>query len=138
VGARLPSEAEWEWGAAAGGEAIFPWGDDFRASAAHFLDTPPLGVTPASQRNAQVAAYPGHFYDIVGNAYEWVADDACDYSDWPAGASSCHTGGAQGVVRGGSFASDGGALRTTYRRFMAIDSRIDTNGFRCAASNPGR
>jgi len=71
-----------------------------------------------------------------------VEGDACALEDFSEGWETfvCRlpddVKDPQGVVRGGSFASDGGALRATYRRYIAPDARIDTNGFRCALSGP--
>ncbi|MBN1945998.1 MAG: SUMF1/EgtB/PvdO family nonheme iron enzyme [Bradymonadales bacterium] len=127
VGGRLPSEAEWELAASGAEGRIFAWGDDFDPQAvAHLRGR--ASLEPAYSRPS--GATPDGIYHMSGNAYEWVAGDACG---GPGPPEDC---AQMGVIRGGCFASDGGGLRTTYRRFTSPAARIDTNGFRCAMSRP--
>lgn len=140
AGARLPTEAEWEYAARWGGwgERIFPWGTTFDADLVQFLRSEPGHLVASAHFQWSLDGPEGsatdRLYDLAGSAAEWVSDDACLYSEWPTPLAECQTGGSRGVVRGGSFASSGRGLRTTARRFMDVDVRIDTNGFRCAAS----
>jgi iron(II)-dependent oxidoreductase len=131
VEARLPTEAEWEWAAAGEERRIFPWGDDWDEERVVFLRGGTATLEPASAR--PLGSTPEGIQHLAGNAYEWVADGAYDYSEYPPEQDSGGAGDeAEGIVRGGSFASDGGGVRTTYRRFQNLSSRVDSTGFRCA------
>jgi formylglycine-generating enzyme required for sulfatase activity len=135
VGTRLPTEAEWHLAAAGPENHIYPWGDTFDPERVAFLgrfDTE-AGEVP---HLVQTHSGRGPIAHMVGNAYEWVADDACTYDEWPAGENRCVGDGQQGVIRGGSFLSDAGGVRAGYRRFVDPEARYDTNGFRCAVSWP--
>jgi formylglycine-generating enzyme required for sulfatase activity len=131
LGRRLPSDAEWQ--AAAGGaeRRIFAWGDAWDAARVRYLGSSPVGLGGVTSHPE--GRTPEGLFHMSGNAYEWVAEAACDSSEEPADPSHCATRGSMGILRGGSFASDGGALRTTSRRLVRPNARIDTNGFRCVS-----
>ncbi len=102
---RLPSEAEWEYGARAGSTTAYWFGDDPSAKKLNCRNC--VGAWP-NHRNAPVGSYeanPFGLYDMHGNAYEWVAD--CwvpDYKGAPRDGSVRTDGDCDiRVIRGGSW-----------------------------------
>ena len=141
---RLPSEAEYEYAARAGGELRYGSSDD-PADLCKFVkgadqSTKGAQVLPAdfdylSCSNGYAHSAPaGSFaanafglYDLQGNVWEWTAD--CyrkDYSAPPADLCVDRT------VRGGSWSSAASSLRPSVRAKAMIKDRYDDVGFRVA------
>ncbi len=123
---RLPTEAEWEHAARAG-----TTGDrygDIDAVAWAFVDsTQPVG---------QKAPNDWGLHDILGNAWEWVADW---YGPYPGGSVTDYQGpsfGSLRVLRGGGWNFTTSAVRAPYRAWENEpgDSHFGT-GFRLARTN---
>jgi len=72
-------------------------------------------------------------YDMLGNVYEWCRDGLREYGEGqeidPIGSLE---NGARRVVRGGSWRSLGGYLRSASRYQYEPDLRCNYLGFRCA------
>ena len=120
---RLPTEAEWEYAARAGGSSDEPAGGG-SAEVAVF------GVSTSCLCTKKPNAYG--LYDMSGNVAEWCFDYLARYK---ADAVVNPTGpekGIQKIVRGGSFADDPWMHRCAVRGHMKPADSNGKVGFRLA------
>jgi formylglycine-generating enzyme required for sulfatase activity len=137
AGARLPTEAEWEYACRAGSRTIFPQGERLKLSDANFLyDESGIQVGPGVP--TPVACHPPNAFglqDMIGNVCEWTADLwHAGYEQAPCDGSAWIDGGKPGcrVIRGGGWDHLPRLLRASWRDWAPESARWDNLGFRLA------
>ena len=138
AGKRLPTEAEWEaaasWEPATGTQRLYPWGNDVWSPELANLDQLAFGTAP-------VGAYPRNVspvgcYGMIGDVWEWTASDLAGYPGFEPFPyqeySEAFFGPEYKVLRGGSWATRPGAIRSTFRNWDYPIRRQIFSGFRCA------
>jgi iron(II)-dependent oxidoreductase len=138
AGRRLPTEAEWEkaasWDPATGRKTRYPWGDgpptEDRANLSQrHLQPAPAGAYPAG-------ASPVGAQQMLGDVWEWTATSFAGhpgFSVFPYREySEVFFGPEYQVLRGGSWATDEVACRTTFRNWDYPIRRQIFAGFRTA------
>ena len=108
-GARLPTEAEWEYACRAGTKTAFFWGNSLNGRRANCNGDFPCATRergPYLRRPTPPGHYspnPWGFFDMHGNMYEWCEDRCGDYPSGDVTDPVCTTYGKCRVLRGGCW-----------------------------------
>jgi iron(II)-dependent oxidoreductase len=138
AGKRLPTEAEWEkaasWDPKTETKRLYPWGEEPPTPQRANLDQ--LAFKPA-----EVGAYPAgsNAYGalgMIGDVWEWTMSEFSAYTGFEAFPypeySEIFFDESYMVLRGGSWATRPGAIRSTFRNWDFPIRRQLFVGFRCA------
>jgi sulfatase modifying factor 1 len=143
---RLPSAAEWEYAARAGGEAVRPWNPDGSGAcaSANVADQraarryPGWTVFPCDDGyvyTAPVGSFKANSFglnDMLGNVFQWT-DDCwhADYTGVPTDGSSRTYGDcSERELRGGSWFTTPDFVRASYRNHFGVNYRASSVGIR--------
>ena len=108
-GARLPTEAEWEFACRAGSTGPYG-GNGNLEDMGWYGDNSDGGTHPVGQKQANAWG----FYDMHGNVYEWCEDWYGDYGSAATDPAGPASGGGR-VVRSGCWCSFARFCRSAYR-----------------------
>ncbi len=149
AGGRLPTEAEWEYGARGPDGIKYPWGDTFDGNRLNWCDAnctfewKDESYDDGYEQTAPVGSYPvGASWvgamDMAGNVWEWVADwyDPDYYASSPSQDPPGPETGDLQVRRGGSWRQYEVWVRAAARAGPHPGGLSADFGFRCVVE-PG-
>lgn len=142
MGARLPTEAEWEYVCRAGADSFqFSSSDTLTLAQANISGCYPRSCTkdpllvPQTLPVGSFPSNPWGLADMQGNVWEWCSDW---YADYKKGSQSNPTGprkGSMKVIRGGAYNTNARMCRCAYRGHISPKARKSNLGFRIVKIN---
>jgi iron(II)-dependent oxidoreductase len=137
-GKRLPTEFEWEaaaaWDPSSNQARGFPWGDSPPTSKLANIDQLSFDIAPVDTYDRNVSSIG--CYGMIGDTWEWTSSDFNGYPGFESFPYKEYSeeffGPEYKVLRGGSWATRPGAIRTTFRNWDYPIRRQIFSGFRCA------
>jgi iron(II)-dependent oxidoreductase len=137
AGRRLPSEAEWEkaasWDPRTGRKRRYPWGDKDPTPRRANLGQRHHQPAPTGSYPEGASAYGAR--QLVGDVWEWTSSTLASYPGFRSFPykeySEVFFGPDYRVLRGGSWATDPTACRSTFRNWDYPIRRQNFAGFRC-------
>jgi formylglycine-generating enzyme required for sulfatase activity len=143
---RLPSASEWEYAARSGAAATVPWGSTAadacasanvadQSAAQQFPGWSVFGCSDGWVYTAPVGTFKTNAFglnDMLGNVFQWTQDCwNANYAGAPVDGSARSDGNcAERELRGGSWFSTPGYVRSNYRNHFPVDYRTSSVGIR--------
>jgi sulfatase modifying factor 1 len=143
---RLPSASEWEYAALSGAAATVPWGSTAadacasanvadQSAAQQFPGWSVFGCSDGWVYTAPVGTFKTNAFglnDMLGNVFQWTQDCwNANYAGAPVDGSARSDGNcAERELRGGSWFSTPGYVRSNYRNHFPVDYRTSSVGIR--------
>jgi formylglycine-generating enzyme required for sulfatase activity len=127
TGLRLPTEAEWEYGARAG------------STSGRYGDIDQIawyGVNSENKMHEVMRKQPNawNLYDVLGEVWEWTADWYAAYKEGSVNDPQGPASGKIRVLRGGSWGNGPAFVRVSVRSGNEPENHSNVVGFRCAGN----